>query len=78
MKEKLFAFVWQEWLQGCSVVEVKGWRTALVTNKSGLRSRVTPMFFWERCGRPWWQYRQDLWRMVFGQPKPPASGWGGM
>jgi hypothetical protein len=50
------------------VIKVKGWRSAILENHWGGRSSTTFMFFWEPCGRPWWQWRQDMWRMVFGEP----------
>ena len=41
--------VWRRYLDGCRVVRVCGWRTALVESDVGERSTITPLPKWV-----WW------------------------
>jgi len=43
----LWALVWRKHLVDRKVVEVKGWRTALVDGNMYTRETITPLFWWE-------------------------------
>jgi len=45
MPKWLFRLVWFRWLEeGDKIIRVKGWKTALIESRSGVRKTISPVF----------------------------------